>query len=71
MQQLLTTIETEMKSKYATASSSADHTPAVTLRRALEALNAILKEFVSMKMMAGIKVMGSVRRHLSWYRAPP
>lgn len=32
----------------------------VTLRRALEALNAVLKEFVNMKMLSGIRTCGSV-----------
>jgi hypothetical protein len=51
-----------MNSRYGAV--SANHSP-VLLRRALEALNAILKEFINIKLLSGIKTMGMVGHYVA------
>ena len=48
---LFTLIQNQMTARYG---AGATISPAVPLRRALEVLNQILKEFTSIKMLAGI-----------------
>lgn len=48
-----------MNARYGSSPTALTHS-GVKLRRALEALNAILKEFIHIKMLSGIKTMGTV-----------
>lgn len=65
---IMNLINNGMQARY---SGSAVPQILVTLRRGLEALNASLKEFVNMKMLAGIKTCGTVRsKTLPSYRRP-
>lgn len=56
---LLHIVDSGMQSRY---SAVPPQTSSVTLRRALEALNAVLKEFAHIKMLTGIRTMASVSR---------
>jgi hypothetical protein len=51
-------IETNLQIRYSTLSSDPQHT--LILKRSLKILNAILKELSTMRMLAGVRTMGSV-----------
>ena len=51
------TINSSIEARYANASPNAS----LILRRSLEVLNAILKEYAAFKMLTGVKTMGQVR----------
>ncbi|KAI0693596.1 ARM repeat-containing protein [Cytidiella melzeri] len=61
--ELLGIIETEMSLRYGVTSTTHAHS-SVSLRRALEATNAIMKEFVQIKMLSGIKTMGKIAEQI-------
>ncbi|KAI0347520.1 ARM repeat-containing protein [Trametopsis cervina] len=63
LQDLLAMIEREMATRYSGA-SSIPTSSIVPLRRGLEALNAILKEFIHIKMLSGIKTMSKIAEQL-------
>ncbi|KAI0755466.1 ARM repeat-containing protein [Irpex lacteus] len=61
--ELLGIIETEMNARYGSGSTNPSHS-GVLLRRGLEAMNAILKEFIHIKMLTGIRVMAKIAEEL-------
>ncbi|KAI0092637.1 armadillo-type protein [Irpex rosettiformis] len=61
--ELLGLIGTEMNTRYGSATTAAGHS-GVLLRRSLEAMNAILKEFIHIKMLSGIRIMAKIAEEL-------
>lgn len=59
--ELLKLIDVEMDARYGTGTTALGHS-SVVLRRCLEAMNAILKEFGQIKMLSGVGVMAKVSR---------
>lgn len=55
--QLLGAINSSVEGRYSGANPSAT----LVLRRSLELLNAVLKEYAAYKMLTGVKTMGQVR----------
>jgi hypothetical protein len=55
-------IDTNLQLRYASANSNAPTT--LVLKRSLRILNEILKEFGSLKMPGGIRIMGQVFIHI-------
>ena len=53
-------INATMQARYNASPESATPEALVTLRRSLEALNAILKEFVNIKLLGGIRTCAKV-----------
>lgn len=56
---LIDTIDARLASRYTTAGSDNEQ-DALVLRRSLGILNALIKEFASMKMLNGVKVMANI-----------
>lgn len=54
---LATAISTSLDARYSNASPDAT----LLLRRSLQVLNAVLKEYAGFKMLTGVKTMGEVR----------
>ncbi|KAJ3573347.1 hypothetical protein NP233_g2485 [Leucocoprinus birnbaumii] len=55
---LINTVDAKLTSRYAAGNDSEQD--ALVLRRALGILNAVVKEFASMKMLNGVKVMANI-----------
>ena len=56
-------INTSIEARYSNAAPNAS----LLLRRSLQVLNAVLKEFAGFKMLTGVKTMGKVRPRTSLY----
>lgn len=56
MSQLGTAINSSMEARYSTGDPNAT----LMLRRSLQVLNAILKEYAAFKMLTGVHTMGKV-----------
>lgn len=59
---LMAIITTNLQARY--SSPTEDPRSTLTLRRTLKLLNSVIKEFASMKMLSGVKIMAQVRSYV-------
>lgn len=64
LEDIMQLINVNIQARFQGPPAAATPESMITLKRALEALNAVIKEFVNMKMLSGIRTCGKVRARL-------